>query len=67
MLMTNGTRSLRSEHRAAGIVVNHFVYNAAQPDWAAAWYVFAAYALVVGILFVFLFKDPGNDECAEEA
>ena len=47
--------------------MNHFVYNAAQPDWAAAWYVFAAYALVVGILFVFLFKDPGNDECAEEA
>ena len=66
MLMTNGLGASIGTW-AAGIVVNHFVYNAAQPDWAAAWYVFAAYALVVGILFVFLFKDPGNDECAEEA
>ena len=66
MLMTNGLGASIGTW-AAGIVVNHFVYNAAQPDWAAAWYVFAAYALVVGILFIFLFKDPGNDECAEEA
>ena len=66
MLMTNGLGASIGTW-AAGIVVNHFVYNAAQPDWAAAWYVFAAYALVVGILFIFLFKDPGNDECVEEA
>ena len=57
MLMTNcigatiGTLSAQA-------VVNHFVYNAAEPNWSAAWYVFAAYAMVVAILFMFLFKEP---------
>lgn len=67
MLMTNGLGASIGTW-AAGKVVNHYVYNAAQPDWATAWYVFAGYALLVGILFIFLFKDPGKDEeCAEEA
>ena len=35
--------------------------------WGRLAIAFAAYALVVGILFIFLFKNPGNDECAEEA
>lgn len=67
MLMTNGLGASIGTW-AAGKVVNHYVYNAAQPDWATAWYIFAGYALLVGIMFVFLFKDPGKDEeCAEEA
>lgn len=60
MLMTNGLGASIGTW-AAGKVVNHFVYNAAQPDWAAAWYVFAGYAFVVGLLFIFLFRDPGKD------
>jgi len=60
MLMTNGLGASIGTW-AAGRVVNHFVYNAAEPSWATAWYVFAAYALVVGVLFIFLFKDPGKD------
>ena len=32
--------------------------KAAEPNWSAAWYVFAAYALVVAILFMILFKAP---------
>lgn len=67
MLMTNGLGASIGTW-GAGKVVNHYVYNAAQPDWATAWYVFAGYALLVGILFIFLFKDPGKDEeSAEEA
>jgi len=27
-------------------------------NWSQAWYIFAGYALVVGILFAILFKDP---------
>jgi len=27
-------------------------------NWPKAWYIFAGYALVVGILFMILFKDP---------
>ncbi len=67
MLMTNGLGASIGTW-AAGKVVNHFVYNAAQPDWATAWYIFAGFAFVVGFLFIFLFKDPGKDEeTAKEA
>lgn len=57
MLMTNGLGAAIGTW-AAGLVVNHFVYNATTPDWAAAWYVFAGYALVVAVFFAILFKDP---------
>ena len=61
MLMTNGLGASIGTW-AAGRVVNHFVYNAAEPSWSTAWYIFAAYALVVGILFAILFKDPQKEE-----
>ena len=57
MLMTNGLGASIGTW-AAGLVVNHFVYNADTPDWSTAWYIFAAYAFVVGVLFMILFKDP---------
>ena len=57
MLMTNGLGASIGTW-AAGRVVNHFVYNAAEPSWSTAWYIFAAYAFLVGILFAILFKDP---------
>lgn len=64
MLMTNGIGATIGT-LSAQAVVNHFVYNAAQPDWSTAWYVFAAYALVVAILFMILFKEPKtNDKIA---
>jgi nucleoside transporter len=61
MLMTNGLGATIGT-LAAGEVVNHFVYNAADPSWSAAWYVFAGYAFVVGILFMILFKDPEKNK-----
>ena len=61
MLMTNGIGATIGT-LSAQAVVNHFVYNAAEPNWSAAWYVFAAYALVVAILFMILFKEPKNPE-----
>jgi len=57
MLMTNGIGATIGT-LSAQAVVNHFVYNAAEPNWSAAWYVFAIYALVVAILFMILFKEP---------
>ena len=57
MLMTNGIGATIGT-LSAQAVVNHFVYNAAEPNWSAAWYVFAAYALVVAFLFMILFKEP---------
>lgn len=56
MLMTNGIGATIGT-LGAQAVVNHFVYNAAEPNWSAAWYVFAGYAFVVAILFMILFKE----------
>ena len=61
MLMTNGIGATIGT-LSAQAVVNHFVYNAAEPNWSAAWYVFAAYALVVALLFLVLFKAPKNTD-----
>ena len=57
MLMTNGIGATIGTLSAQAIV-NHFVYNAAEPDWSTAWYIFAGYALVVALLFMILFKEP---------
>jgi nucleoside transporter len=61
MLMTNGVGASIGTLSAQAIV-NHFVYNAAEPNWSAAWYVFAAYALVVLVMFMILFKDPDHQK-----
>ena len=63
MLMTNGLGASIGTW-AAGKVVNHLVYNAAEPSWATAWFVFAGYALLVGLLFMILFKDPQKQKKA---
>ena len=60
MLMTNGIGATIGT-LSAQAVVNHFVYNAAEPNWSAAWYVFAAYACVVAVLFMILFKTPKDN------
>ncbi len=61
MLMTNGIGATIGT-LSAQAVVNHFVYKAAEPNWSAAWYIFAGYALVVALLFMILFKTPKTDE-----
>ena len=61
MLMTNGIGATIGT-LSAQAVVNHFVYNAAEPNWSAAWYAFAAYSLVVAFLFMILFKEPKSDD-----
>ncbi|MCR5003765.1 MAG: MFS transporter [Bacteroidales bacterium] len=57
MLMTNGLGASIGTW-AAGMVVNHYVYNATAPNWPMAWYIFAGYAFVVAVLFWILFKNP---------
>lgn len=59
MLMTNGLGASIGT-LAAGAVVESVVFNAAEPSWSTAWYIFAAYALVVAILFMILFKEPAK-------
>lgn len=61
MIMTNGLGATIGTLGAMA-VVNHFVDPAADPTaqlagWRTCWYLFAAYALIVAVLFIFIFKD----------
>ena len=56
MLMTNGVGAIIGSY-AAGAIVNHYVTQAETPNWPMAWFIFAGYAAVIGILFAVFFKD----------
>ena len=57
MLMTNGLGASIGVI-AAQEVVNHFTANQTNFEgWSTAWYIFAAYALVIALLFAVLFKE----------
>lgn len=66
MLMTNGLGATFGT-LAAGAVVDACVYNAAAPSWSTAWYIFAAYAFVVGVLFMLMFKDPAKHQLTKNS
>jgi NHS family nucleoside permease-like MFS transporter/NHS family xanthosine MFS transporter len=60
MMMTNGFGATIGTLGAQAIV-NKMVYSKTEPleqmaAWSNTWYIFAAYALVVAILFAILFK-----------
>lgn len=59
MLMTNGLGATFGT-LAAGAVVDALVYKTTTPSWSKAWYVFAAYSFVVGVIFMLIFKDPSK-------
>ena len=61
MIMTNGIGATVGPLAAQG-VVNHYVFSQATPEaqqagWTTSWFIFAAYALVIAILFMIIFKD----------
>ncbi len=56
MLMTNGFGATIGSF-AAGAVVKHYVPDTNVPNgWDTAWFIFAGYALVVAVVFMFVFK-----------
>ena len=68
MIMTNGIGATAGT-LCAQSVVNHYVFSrpegAAQVEgWSTSWLIFAGYALVVAVLFLFFFHEkdvkPGN-------
>ena len=65
MMMTNGFGATIGT-LAAGAVVEACGVDANPANWPTAWYIFAAYAFVVGILFMILFKDPQKKQKAEK-
>ncbi len=63
MLMTNGLGATVGT-LAAGEIVNHFCSwndnGYLVGDWQSCWFIFAGFALVVGVAFAIMFK-PGED------
>lgn len=55
MMMTNGLGSIAGGY-GAGWVIGHFTNEAGVTMWSNCWAIFAAYALVVAILFAILFR-----------
>ncbi|MCM1163030.1 MAG: MFS transporter [Muribaculaceae bacterium] len=61
MVMTNGIGATVGTLSAQAIV-NHLVFSQTTPEaqhtgWTHAWFIFAAYALVVAVFFMIIFKD----------
>ena len=54
MVMTNGLGAFLGS-MGAGMVVDHFTIDGVK-DWPSIWFTFAGYALVLGLLFPFLFR-----------
>lgn len=62
MIMTNGLGATIGTLGAMAIV-NHFVVQSDPVEtqlqgWRISWYIFAAFALIVGVLFALIFHDP---------
>ena len=69
MLMTNGLGATIGT-LLAGEVINHFCSWSEDGyllgNWQACWYIFAAYALVVGVLFALMFRHKKEKDAAAE-
>ena len=69
MLMTNGLGATIGT-LLAGEVINHFCSWSEDGyllgNWQACWYIFAAYALVVGVLFALMFRHKKEQDAAAE-
>ena len=68
MMMTNGLGATIGTLGAGAVVKSFHVVKAFEGDtpelqnWPAVWYIFAGFALVVGLAFMVLFKNPGKEE-----
>ncbi len=65
MLMTNGLGAFLGSRLSGIIIDNYFLLENGKFDWKGIWFAFAAYSLVVAILFAVFFKhkhDPAQFE-----
>jgi NHS family xanthosine MFS transporter len=60
MMMTNGVGAIFGSLASGYIIQQFFILEDGAKDWYGIWMTFAAYALVVAILFAFLFKHKHN-------
>jgi len=64
MLLTNGLGAFVGGW-TSGLIVDHFTQNGNR-DWTTIWFVFAAYALVLAVIFALVFKYKHNPEAIKE-
>lgn len=55
MLMTNGIGSTIGSISAQAVVTSHTDVVTGSVEWQSCWYIFAAYAFVIGVLFALIF------------
>jgi MFS transporter, NHS family, xanthosine permease len=60
MMMTNGFGAIFGSLVSGFVIQKYFTLLDGSKDWQSIWLAFAAYALVVGILFAVLFKHRHN-------
>ncbi|MCA6365093.1 MAG: nucleoside permease [Bacteroidetes bacterium] len=65
MLMTNGIGAIIGSY-GSGWVVQRYTDAAGITDWSTVWYIFAAYALVLFIIFPFAFRYKHNPADVQE-
>jgi NHS family xanthosine MFS transporter len=60
MMMTNGVGAYLGSVLSGKVIDNYFTLAGGNKDWHNIWLAFAAYALVVAVLFAVLFKHKHN-------
>ncbi len=63
MMMTNGFGAVAGSLASGYLIENYFLLPNGKNDWHAIWLCFAAYSLIVAVLFALLFKhkhEPGK-------
>ncbi|NVO31927.1 nucleoside permease [Hymenobacter lapidiphilus] len=66
MMMTNGFGAVLGSSISGIVIERYFTDANGVKDWHNIWLSFAAYALVIAVLFVFLFKHKHNPNLVEE-
>jgi len=56
MMMTNGVGAYLGSKISAFAINKYYILPSGENDWKGVWTMFAIYALIIAILFMFLFK-----------
>jgi len=66
VLMTNGIGTIVGMF-GSGIIVDYFTDASGVKDWPTIWFSFAAYALVLAVVFMLVFRHKHDREAVEKA
>jgi MFS family permease len=61
IMMTNGIGAFIGTKASSALINAYFILPNGNKDWQGAWLLFAAYSLVVAILFMLFFKEKPQE------